>query len=75
MYHYNNTSDITCQVLFFWYHIDMAISDKNKRYFVTISKEDYEKLKEVAEREHRSVSAQSLHFILQGIKLSEEKRG
>lgn len=53
----------------------MAISDKNKRYFVTISKEDYEKLKEVAEREHRSVSAQSLHFILQGIKLSEEKRG
>lgn len=75
MYHYTNTSDITCQVLFSWYHIDMAISDKNKRYFVTISKEDYEKLKEVAEREHRSVSAQSLHFILQGIKLSEEKRG
>lgn len=52
----------------------MAISEKNKRYLITISKIDYAKLEEIAEKEHRSVSAQSLHYILQGIKNSEGKR-
>lgn len=57
-----------------WYHSAMAVSSDNKRYFVTISKKDYERLKCVAEKEHRSVSAQSLHFILKGIESSEGKR-
>lgn len=52
----------------------MAVSSENKRYFVTISKKDYEKLKVIADKEHRSVSAQSLHFILGGMKDYEEKR-
>lgn len=52
----------------------MAVSSDNKRYFVTISKKDYERLKCVVEKEHRSVSAQSLHFILKGIESSEGKR-
>ncbi len=52
----------------------MAVSSENKRYFVTISKKDYERLKVIADKEHRSVSAQSLHFILNGMKDFEEKR-
>lgn len=52
----------------------MAVSSENKRYFVTISKKDYERLKAIADKEHRSVSAQSLHFILQGVEKTEEKR-
>ncbi|MCM1338776.1 MAG: hypothetical protein NC191_03800 [Muribaculaceae bacterium] len=52
----------------------MAVSADNKRYFVTISKKDYERLKQVADSEHRSVSAQSLHFILEGINKFEGKR-
>lgn len=52
----------------------MAVSSENKRYFVTISKKNYERLKAIADKEHRSVSAQSLHFIMQGIEKSEGKR-
>lgn len=56
------------------YNAFMAVSSDNKRYFVTISKKDYARLKEVADKEHRSVSAQSLHFILEGINKLEGKR-
>lgn len=53
------------------------IKETNKRYFVTISKDEYEELKQIAEKENRSVSKQSLQFIQEGIKKykSEEKRG
>lgn len=50
------------------------IKDTNKRYFVTISKEKYEELKEIAKAEQRSVSAQSLHYILKGIEEFQKKR-
>lgn len=52
------------------------ISEQNKRYLITISKEDYEKLETIAKKENRSVSRQSLHFIQEGMSkyLSEGKR-
>ena len=51
----------------------MTINAENKRYFVTISKKDYERLKKIAEKENRSVSKQSLHFIQLGINNYETK--
>lgn len=53
----------------------MAIdNNKNKRYFVTISKEDYERLEKQAKKAFRSVSKQSLYYILAGLKQDEEER-
>ncbi len=51
----------------------MSISDKNKRMIITIPKEDYAKLEEIAKLNTRSVSKQTLHYIKMGLK-SEEKR-
>lgn len=51
----------------------MAVSDNNKRYFVTISKEDYARLEKIAKLENRSVSKQSLHFILKSMNDYEKK--
>nr|DAD89837.1 MAG TPA: Transcriptional regulator, RHH-like, CopG [Myoviridae sp. ctsip2] len=50
------------------------IKDTNKRMVVVISKEDYERLEQIAKKECRSVSKQSLLYILEGIKNSEGKR-
>lgn len=51
----------------------MAIDkETNKRYFVTISKKDYARLEEQAKKAFRSVSKQSLFYILQGLKRDEE---
>lgn len=55
----------------FCYDIYMAINNKNKRFFVTISKEDYERLKTQAEKYCRSISKQSLYYILEGLKKDE----
>jgi len=52
----------------------MAIKDTNKKMMIVISKEDYARLEKVAKGKNRSVSKQSLHFILQGLKALEEKR-
>ncbi len=49
------------------------IKDTNKRMVVVISKEDYERLERVAKKECRSVSKQSLRFILEALE-REEKR-
>lgn len=55
------------------YHKDMAIdSNKNKRFFVTISKKDYERLEKQAKNDLRSVSKQSLLYILEGLKRDEK---
>lgn len=52
------------------------ISEQNKRYLVTISKADYDKLEQIAKKENRSVSRQSLQFIQEGMaKYSEGKKG
>lgn len=48
-------------------------NDKNKRYFVTISKEDYERLAKQAKKSFRSVSKQSLLYILDGLKRDEQE--
>ena len=48
-------------------------NDKNKRYFVTISKEDYERLSKQAKKSFRSVSKQSLLYILEGLKRDEQE--
>lgn len=51
------------------------ISKDNKRYLITISKTEYEKLEEIANKENRSVSRQSLQFIQEGMaKYNQEKR-
>lgn len=49
------------------------IKDSNKRMVVVISKEDYERLEKVAKKQCRSVSKQSLLFILEALE-KEEKR-
>jgi len=46
-------------------------TDKNKRYFITISKEDYARLEKQAKASVRSVSKQSLFYILEGLKRDE----
>lgn len=51
----------------------MPISDKNKRFLITISKEDYARLEQQAKKAVRSVSKQSLYYILEGLKIEEEK--
>ncbi len=52
----------------------MAIdTEKNKRYFITISKEDYARLEKQAKISVRSVSKQSLYYILEGLKKDEGK--
>lgn len=55
------------------YYITMPISDKNKRFLITISKEDYARLEQQAKKAVRSVSKQSLYYILEGLKIEEEK--
>lgn len=50
----------------------MSISDKNKRMIVTISKEDYSLLEQIACENTRSVSKQVVHYIKEGI--SREKK-
>lgn len=50
------------------------IKDTNKRMVVVISKEDYERLEQLAKKQCRSVSKQSLMFILERLD-EEEKRG
>lgn len=51
----------------------MAInSEKNKRFIITISKKDYERLEKQAETEIRSVSKQAVYYILAGLKQDEE---
>lgn len=52
----------------------MTISDKNKRMIITISKEDYAKLEEIAKNNTRSVSQQAVHYIKKCM-IDEEKRG
>lgn len=49
------------------------IKDTNKRMVVVISKEDYERLEKVAKKQCRSVSKQSLMYILEALN-KEEKR-
>lgn len=50
----------------------MTISDINKRFLITISKEEYAELERIAEKNTRSISKQALHYIRKG--LAEEKR-
>ncbi len=57
---------------FFCYNLHVAIdTEKNKRYFITISKEDYIRLEKQAKASVRSVSKQSLFYILEGLKRDE----
>lgn len=57
------------------YNLGMAVKDTNKQMNITISKEDYDKLAQIANDECRSVSKQALLFLLKGLKdYSEEKR-
>lgn len=51
----------------------MAVKESNKQINFTISKEDYARLEELANKNCRSVSKQVLLFVLNGIN-SEEKR-
>lgn len=50
----------------------MTISDNNKRMIITISKEDYAKLEQIAKSNTRSVSQQTVHYIKKC--MAEEKR-
>ena len=52
----------------------MTISDKNKRMIITISKEDYAKLEQIAKYNTRSVSQQVVHYVKKCM-INEEKRG
>ncbi len=52
----------------------MTISDNKKRYLVTISKEDYERLATQAKKSLRSISQQSLLYILEGLKRDEKNK-
>ena len=52
----------------------MAVKESNKQMNITISKEDYAKLTEIATQECRSVSKQALLFLLAGMKNYEGKR-
>lgn len=53
----------------------MAVKDSNKQINFTISKDDYIRLEKLANKNCRSVSKQVLLFVLQGLEVSEEKRG
>ena len=54
----------------------MAVKYSNRQMMITISKEDYARLVNIATAECRSVSRQALMFLLQGMKnFEEEKRG
>lgn len=53
----------------------MAVKDTNRQMMITISKDDYAKLVDIANLECRSVSKQALLFLLKGLKdYSEGKR-
>ena len=52
----------------------MAVKDSNKQLNFTISKEDYERLEKLANKNCRSVSKQVLLFVLEGLNSSEGKR-
>lgn len=52
----------------------MSIKDTNKRMVVVITKDDYERIERIAKKECRSVSKQSLLYILKGLEQDEEKR-
>lgn len=53
----------------------MAVKNTNKQMNITISREDYDKLAEIANSECRSVSKQALLFLLKGLKdYTEGKR-
>lgn len=58
----------------FEYNINMAVKDSNKQINFTISKEDYARLEQLANKKCRSVSKQVLLFVLEGLEKSEEKR-
>lgn len=51
----------------------MAIDkNKNKRFLVTISIDDYKRLEEQAKKAVRSVSKQTLFYIFEGLERDEE---
>ena len=52
----------------------MAVKDENKQMNITISRNDYERLANIATKECRSVSKQALLFLLVGLKDYEGKR-
>ncbi len=57
------------------YNFSMAVKDTNKQMNITISREDYDRLAEIANGECRSVSKQALLFLLKGLKdYTEGKR-
>lgn len=56
------------------YNFNMAVKETNKQMMLTISKEDYARLAEIAAVECRSVSKQALLFLLNAMKNYEEKR-
>lgn len=53
---------------------NMAVKDSNKQLNFTISKEDFQRLEQLANKNCRSVSKQVLLFVLQGLEQSEGKR-
>ena len=48
-------------------------SEKNKRFILTISKKDYERLERQAKLSVRSASKQALYYILTGLKQDENE--
>lgn len=60
--------------MFLCHNFYMAVKDENKQMNITISRNDYERLANIATKECRSVSKQALLFLLAGMKDYEEKR-
>lgn len=52
----------------------MAIKDTNKNLSITVSKELWNKLNQIAQKECRSVSKQSYLFLIRGLEEFEKKR-
>lgn len=52
----------------------MAVKDSNKQINFTISKEDYTRLEQLANKKCRSVSKQVLLFVLEGLEKAEKKQ-
>lgn len=74
LYHFVKKNFFLHNKTLLWYHINMVIdNNKNKRYFVTISKDDYERLAKQAKKYFRSVNKQSLLYILEGLTRDEKE--
>lgn len=60
--------------MFLRYNFVMAVKETNKQMNITISRNDYARLEEIANAECRSVSKQALLFLLKAMNDYEGKR-